>query len=988
MNSWSLRTLTVATFAILLAVASTLALPLSASSRATIPASTKEVHQVSELPPAAQLSAATNFAHGVASPIGEVNVTSLPPPSNSAAYSTHRLRVPDPSAYVMAKKQSNQWALGGAGSSPAGAQPPNAVNSLVLAIGTGFDGLQYDNAVPPDVQVAAGPNHIMEMVNVEGEIWTKQGVPLKIFSLSSFFNTGSDYIGDPKVLYDSMSGRWFASLLRANTSSVVIAVSETNDPTGMWYFYNFPAAFGDCPDQPIIGMSNDVFVISVNDFVSPCAPGEGTFEGAQYWILNKTDVVARASVHYNTFGPDRSLFSVHPVKSLSSTSTQFMVSAGSSGSNFLQLFSVSGVPPSPVIVNTLHLPISMTRAPPNATQLGTTSLIDTGDARVQDAAWYKGKLWVSFNDACTPSGDAQLRSCLRLVEVDTSVPLILQDFDVSASGKFYFYPALSIDSQGNVVFVFGYSSSADYPSIAVSAQAISDPAETWEQPKTLKSGLGPETSYCPSTAACRYGDYFGASLDPTDPSMIWVAGEYGSAISRWATFIGSVRVFVTAVPLTLSYSVAGGGSGYATPTLSYSSGGVPQMATLRSSPTTYYLDVGSRWGVTNPLAGTSSNERWQTNQLTNGTATSSQTINFVYYHQFNFNFNYEIRGKGTGYSLPVVTYTIFGVSNFEPANTSVWIDSGGVWSITNPLQGSSSNERWQSDSVTSGMASNPEAHTIAYHHQYSLALSYSIAGGGTPSAPTLIGTQFSKSYSAAITANPIAYWLDEGSTWSVGNPLGGTSPRERWQTNQVVSGIISSSFTGVFIYRHQYQLLVEPSPSEGGGVSPSSNWYDVGTSVQISASTNSGWQFQGWIGAGAGSYSGPNSSALVTVESPIAENANFYAGLTISATNGGLASYTYGSASGTIPEGESRTIFVAPGTNVSLTALPSSFLYAFTAWGGAISTNADKISVTVTSPLSMHANYTYNYFTIGLIIVAVLGLVVTVTFAARRRQKG
>ncbi len=988
MSSWTLRTLTVATFAILLSVASTLALPLSASSRAPIPASTKEVHQVSELPPAAQLSAATNFAHGVASPIGEVNVTSLPPSSNSGGYSTRRLRVPDPSAYVMAKKQSNQWALGGSGSSLVGAQPPNAVNSLVSSIGSGFDGLQYDGHVPPDVQVAAGPNHIMEMVNVEGEIWTKQGVPVNIFSLSSFFNTGSDFIGDPKVLYDLISGRWFASLLRANTSSVVIAVSGTNDPTGTWFLYNFAAASGDCPDQPIIGVSDDIFVISVNDFVSPCVPGMGIFEGAQYWILNKSEMIAGASVHFKMFGPDRSLFSVHPVNSLSSTSTQFMVSVGSSDANFLQLFYVSGVPPNPVITNWLNLPISTTRAPPNATQQGTTSLIDTGDARVQDAAWYKGKLWVSFNDACIPSGEPQLRSCLRLVKVDTSVPLILQDFDVSASGKFYFYPALSIDSQGNVVFVFGYSSSADYPSIAVSAQAISDPAETWEQPKTLKSGLGPETSYCPGTAACRYGDYFGASLDPTDPSVIWVAGEYGSAISRWATFIGSVRVFVTAVPLTLSYSVAGGGSGYAAPTVSYTSGGAPSTATVRSSPTTYYLDVGSRWGVTNPLASTLSNERWQTNQLTNGTANSSQIINFVYYHQFNFNFNYEIRGKGTGYSLPVVTPIAFGVSNFAPANASAWIDSGGVWSITNPLQGSSSNERWESDAVTSGTASNPEEHIVVYHHQYAIALGYSIEGGGTPGAPMLRGTQFSKSYIIVMTTNPIAYWLDEGSMWSVANSLGGASPRERWQTNQVVTGIISTSSTGVFTYRHQYQLLVESSPSEGGSVSPSSDWYDAGSAVNISASTNSGWNFQGWNGSGAGSYSGTDSSVLVTVESPIAENANFYAGLTISATNGGLVSYTYGSASGTIPEGESRSIFVPPGTNVSLTALPSSFLYAFTAWGGAISTNVDKISVTVTSPLSMHANYSYNYFSIGLIIVAVLGLVVTVTFAARRRQKG
>jgi hypothetical protein len=51
------------------------------------------------------------------------------------------------------------------------------------------------------------------MVNVIGAVYLKSGVLNRTFDLHPFFNvTSSDYIGDPKVLFDAPSGRWFASV--------------------------------------------------------------------------------------------------------------------------------------------------------------------------------------------------------------------------------------------------------------------------------------------------------------------------------------------------------------------------------------------------------------------------------------------------------------------------------------------------------------------------------------------------------------------------------------------------------------------------------------------------------------------------------------------------------------------------------------------------------------------------------------------------------
>jgi hypothetical protein len=38
----------------------------------------------------------------------------------------------------------------------------------------------------------------------------------------------------------------------------------------------------------------------------------------------------------------------------------------------------------------------------------------------------------------------------------------------------------------------------------------------------------------------RYGDYFAASSDPSNTSIIWVAGEYHHLMATWSTYIGQL----------------------------------------------------------------------------------------------------------------------------------------------------------------------------------------------------------------------------------------------------------------------------------------------------------------------------------------------------------------------------------------------------------------------------------------------------------------
>ena len=91
---------------------------------------------------------------------------------------------------------------------------------------------------------------------------------------------------------------------------------------------------------------------------------------------------------------------------------------------------------------------------------------------------------------------------------------------------------------------------------------------------------------------------------------------------------------VNSVQLTLSYSVAGGGTSYSSPAFSYFSDGFQQSATLTTSPTVYSLDSGTSWSIVSELPGSTSIERWVTSQTVTGSAISATAINFQYYHQF------------------------------------------------------------------------------------------------------------------------------------------------------------------------------------------------------------------------------------------------------------------------------------------------------------------------------------------------------------------
>ena len=161
---------------------------------------------------------------------------------------------------------------------------------------------------------------------------------------------------------------------------------------------------------------------------------------------------------------------------------------------------------------------------------------------MQSPIWHKGNLWFALNIGCSINGDTQSRSCIRIIEFDTSTSKVLLDFNIGHLGSSLYYPALSIDKSGdNMGIIIGYSSSNTYPSLLVSSISIKNNIIFNSKVFSISKGRN-----------CKFIIYkvwrlLFSSDGSTEPNSLWVAGQYyyyssSSSPLLWSTHIGKINM--------------------------------------------------------------------------------------------------------------------------------------------------------------------------------------------------------------------------------------------------------------------------------------------------------------------------------------------------------------------------------------------------------------------------------------------------------------
>jgi len=299
------------------------------------------------------------------------------------------------------------------------------------------------------------------------------------------------------------------------------------------------------------------------------------------------------------------------------------------------------------------------------------------------------------------------------------------------------------------------------------------------------------------------------------------------ALAVWVLVMASPSSAVHAQPpqvaLTASYSIVGGSGGNVKDFLTYVSGGVQQVVALTGSPTVYMADSGTSWSAQSILNASTSLERWVTGQDVSGTISSPLNVSLTYYNQYSVTFNFNVTHGGTAYAGPSVSFDQMGTGVSSPAPETVWVDASSAYSYSAQLPGSTSNERWILKATGAGSVTKAGTINQTYYHEFLVASSFSIVGGGAPQPPALASTALGGPAEVAMTSFTQQTWLDAGAAYTFTSPLTSGSPiaNETWagtvlvqtQSGTVLSTDNNGTVTGPLsitpIYYHQFFVSVD-----------------------------------------------------------------------------------------------------------------------------------------------------------------------------------
>src|SRR5258708_3881436 len=143
----------------------------------------------------------------------------------------------------------------------------------IVTIGASFSGANFhtDPSIavsPPDTDGAAGPNSFVELLNNLYQVYDESGTLIQQLRLPDFWNaagvTPAGLPFDPRVLYDPVSQRWFATSSENPfiPNDILVAVSNTSDPTQGWQGFEIPRdpSGQTWADFPMLGIIRTVFL--------------------------------------------------------------------------------------------------------------------------------------------------------------------------------------------------------------------------------------------------------------------------------------------------------------------------------------------------------------------------------------------------------------------------------------------------------------------------------------------------------------------------------------------------------------------------------------------------------------------------------------------------------------------------------------------------------------------------------------------------------
>ena len=274
----------------------------------------------------------------------------------------------------------------------------------------------------------------------------------------------------------------------------------------------------------MLGMSQDAIIITAN-----------IFDSGDNYVTTRMFTIAKARL-YNGLNLIIPFFSglagtLAPPIVLDQNCKAFLAAAPENGTAITKYTLENASFPSCATLSPSTITVPVYNLPPNASQPGTTAVLDTLDSRFVNASTQNGNsLWQihTINNNGRPTS--------KFYEFNTATNTIIQSGFVSASATSHDWNASIAANTTNDVYVVWSSTNPGAGvnvQIRYSGRRNADPAGVISSGSTLFTSPTYYTGF-------RWGDYSAVTLDPRNPLRAWIVNEKVNGTSMWGSRIGKI----------------------------------------------------------------------------------------------------------------------------------------------------------------------------------------------------------------------------------------------------------------------------------------------------------------------------------------------------------------------------------------------------------------------------------------------------------------
>ncbi len=470
-------------------------------------------------------------------------------------------------------------------SSPTVASPSPATSYIghsdVPKVGTG------NIVIPPDTTGAVGTAKIVTSLNNNFVIHTKStGAQLSAVSQDTFW-TPAGTVGpfDPRIVYDPYNSRWIVAAVsnaQTATSSILIGISNTSDPSGAFTLFRIDADAANTTwaDFPTLGFNRNWVSVNVNMIVT----SSGAFS------TGKNLVVDYAQLRAGTFSGSLfsgSGFTTSPALTYSITENNLYAPTHlSSAGGTYRVDVIAGTPPTP----TYTIGATLTRTgggwtQPNvggsiqilpqaapisgASSCGPTPCrLETQDSQIRSNPVFRNGSIYYAQTIGLPAG-TMTRTVVQWTRLTAATGVFADGGRIddptatqTNGGKWYAYPSIAVNANNDVMLGWSQFASNQPAAAGYNYRFHSDAPGLMRDPLIYKAG---EDYYNKTFGGGRnrFGDYSVTQVDPSNDLDLWTLQQYsmlrvgtddgntGSNSSRWSTWWARVASDPTAITVTI-----------------------------------------------------------------------------------------------------------------------------------------------------------------------------------------------------------------------------------------------------------------------------------------------------------------------------------------------------------------------------------------------------------------------------------------------------